>query len=106
MGYESKYSPEIVKNPIAIAAQWAIFQMGYFQIALGLKLQSRGEKQPKIAAGLIWAIQTGLFFDLAGYVADMSPTCRVSQHNCRFWRRQPTGDRDILLCLTRHTLSV
>jgi hypothetical protein len=30
MGYESKYrySPEIVKNPIA--AQWAIFQMGYF----------------------------------------------------------------------------
>jgi hypothetical protein len=49
MGYESKYSPEIVNNPIA--AQWAIFQMGYFQIALGLKLQSRGGKQPKIAAG-------------------------------------------------------
>jgi hypothetical protein len=61
MGYESKYSPEIVKNPIA--AQWAIFQMGYFEIALGLKLQSRGEKQPKIAAGLSWAIRTGLFFD-------------------------------------------
>jgi hypothetical protein len=38
--------------------------MGYFQIALGLKLQSRGGKQPKIAAGgLIWAIRTGLFFD-------------------------------------------
>jgi hypothetical protein len=61
MGYESKYSPEIVKNPIA--AQWAIFQLGYFDIALGLKLESRGEKQPKKAAGLIWAIQTGLFFD-------------------------------------------
>jgi hypothetical protein len=58
MGYESKHSPEIVKNPIA--ALWAIFQLGYFEIALGLKLKSRGEKQPKIAAGLSWAIQTGL----------------------------------------------
>ena len=29
-------STELVKN--LIAAQWAIFQMGYFEIALGLKL--------------------------------------------------------------------
>jgi hypothetical protein len=42
---------------------------------------------------------------LAGIVSDMSPTCRVSRHNCRFWRRQPIYS-DILLCLTRHTLSV
>ena len=62
MGYESKYSPEIVKNPIA--AQWAIFQMSYFHIVLGLELESHGEKQPKIAAGLIWAIRTGLFLIL------------------------------------------
>jgi hypothetical protein len=50
MGYESKDSPEIVEN--LIAAQWAIFQMGYFKIALGLNLQSRGKKRPKIAARL------------------------------------------------------
>jgi hypothetical protein len=51
--------------------------MGYFQIALGLKLQSRGEKQPKIALGLSWAIRTGLFLDtnfnscaIQGYLQD------------------------------------
>jgi hypothetical protein len=59
-------SPNIAQKSSKIPLQpiqWAIFQMGYFKIALGLKLQSRGEKQPKIAAGLIWAIRTGLFFD-------------------------------------------
>lgn len=45
MGYESKDSPEIVENPITV--QWAIFQLGYSEIALGLNLQSRGGKDPK-----------------------------------------------------------
>jgi hypothetical protein len=44
-------------QPCGLFSNWVIL---YFEIALGLKLKSRGEKQPKIAAGLIWAIQTGL----------------------------------------------